>query len=181
MRKAITVIVACALFSGCATLNSFNRTNELYGIKFNSFDAAKDFKISINDKNYELIGCNPAETDRHIIARGYLPADYDYQPVTYLNINIINYSNNPISTNYFRDRCSLKTLDGKLYILEKPDITGYHSGEYINPSSTAYFTYVLPPALRRIQKEQIDTITLELGEHQGVSDKSIIVLKQVPK
>ena len=155
------------LLNGCATTTS---TSDFYGIKMDSQYASGDFIIKSCTENGVSFKLNSRTMDSRISAEGKV----DFSR---LNISITNDSNSPISTNFFGDSIMLITKDGTMYNLDKGDILNYPKGNYINPNTTAYYTFLLPRPIWNIKKEDVKKIIFELGV---LLDKTTVVLKPLP-
>ena len=166
----IMCIFTSIAFSGCVGINT--GTKDFFGVKISGVEAIKNFTIeSYNEKGKGevLFECDRTKTDSNIFAFAEI---VNWLGLFFIDIEVCNKSNTPISTNYFTDDFKLVTKDGKIYNLEKRDITFYPSVEAINPNSTVTYSLWKPD----VKKEDIEMILCGLDW-----GKVTIALKPIPK
>jgi len=167
--KLLCLLILGLVLTGCSTIEM---KNNFYGIGMNSVKDAKDFKIT----SYSKGEVSYYKNDRTMHPDIYAWAEVDSSPFF---ISVTNNSKTPIGTNYFSDDFELMDKDGRVFNIEKYDITLYPEVTYINPGKTVKFL-LKSPFDYDYEKLRNGTamIVCTLGT---LSDRVIIVLKPLPE
>jgi hypothetical protein len=148
--------------------------DNFYGIGMNSIKDAKDFNIVSNSGEEISFNKNNRTMNPDIYAWAKAFSCYSS-----FAISVTNNTKSPIYTNYFSDDFELIDKNGRVFKLEKEEVTYYPETSYINPGQTVRFP-LKNPFFYNDQKLEKETalIICTLG---SLSDRVTIVLKPLPE
>ena len=168
MKRAFLLISLIALI-GCATTEI---PNSFYGIKTNRVSNSAQFELFLDESGELNYNYDKRSMNANVYAWGKVRGIWG------LYIYITNNSDSPIHTNYFTDKFTLITKDGKEFRLEKKDISYYYKGDYINPEKTVSYSFPNPFDTQYRLINDTGMIVCQLG---SAFKPVTIILKPIPK